>query len=85
MTQSEVLNAVAEVIRDTFAIDDLQIDRSTTAIDVPGWDSLSHTIIILAIEDKMGVRLESAPDFDDIGALVDFIVSKLQDSKATSE
>ena len=35
---------------------DVEIDESTTADDVPGWDSLSHARIIAAIEETHGIR-----------------------------
>jgi acyl carrier protein len=37
-------------------LDDFEIDRTTTADRVPGWDSLSHVRIILAIEAEYGIR-----------------------------
>jgi len=35
---------------------DIDIDETTTADMVPGWDSLSHARIIAAIEESNGIR-----------------------------
>jgi acyl carrier protein len=40
-------------------LDDHEITSATTADDVPGWDSLSHVRIILAIEAEYGVRFST--------------------------
>jgi acyl carrier protein len=37
-------------------LDDFEITRTTTADSVPGWDSLSHVRIILAIEAEFSIR-----------------------------
>jgi acyl carrier protein len=69
-----ILARLSEVIRETFDDDSIEIDRATVAEDVSGWDSLSHTILMLAIEEAFGVELP--PDtkgFPNVGALVDRI------------
>ena len=69
-----VLARVAEVIRETFGDESLLVTRETVAEDVPGWDSLSHTIVVLAIGDAFGIVMP--PDtqaFADVGELVDTI------------
>jgi acyl carrier protein len=37
----DIINRIQSVVRVVFVDNDLQIDRETTADDVPGWDSLS--------------------------------------------
>ena len=73
MTPQDVLAGVREVPLDTFLDDTLEIDRATTALDVPGWDSLSHTIVILALEKRFGITIPAGTEFADVGALVDTI------------
>ncbi len=72
----DVLGQVTALIRSTFRQPTAQIDRDTTAPDVDGWDSLSHTVLLLAIEKHFGVRLpmEEVFDLDTVGDLVDLIV-----------
>ena len=73
---NDVLGQVTVLIRSTFRQPSAQIDRDTTAPDVDGWDSLSHTVLLLAIEKHFGVRLpmEQVFDLDTVGDLVDLIV-----------
>ena len=42
------------------------VDRTTTAEDVPGWDSLMHVTIIVQVERAFKVRFASA----EIGSLL---------------
>ena len=70
MTRDEILQKVAETIRETFGVDDIEISNDTIADDIPGWDSLSHTIFMLTIEQTFGVELTSSTTFKDVGELV---------------
>jgi acyl carrier protein len=74
MTPQDVLAGVREVLVDTFLDDTLEVDRATTALDVPGWDSLSHTIVMLALEKHFGVAIPAGTEFADVGELVDTIM-----------
>jgi acyl carrier protein len=40
-------------------LDDFQFEDSTTADQVPGWDSLSHVRVINAVETEFGVRFKT--------------------------
>jgi acyl carrier protein len=68
-----------DVFREVFDQDDLQVSRSTTAADVAGWDSLKHIDLIVAVEDRFGVRFKTAEvaRLDDVGALIDLLRAKL--------
>ncbi|EWS56192.1 MULTISPECIES: acyl carrier protein [unclassified Methylibium] len=69
-----ILSRVGRVIGETFGDDSLAVTRETIAEDVPGWDSLSHTILMLALEDEFGVTLPSdTQGFANVGQLVDVI------------
>lgn len=76
----QVLQAVAEVIRRTFSAQGEAIDRSTVSFDIDGWDSLSHTTLMLAIERRFGVRIApaEAAALGDAGELADLVRSKLE-------
>lgn len=75
MTKDEIMSVVAEIIRKTFQQPDVEITRETVALDVDGWDSLSHTMLILDIEKRFGVRLPADRVYDlaDVGELVDLV------------
>ena len=44
------------VILDQLKLEDFDLSDDTLAIQVPGWDSLSHVRILTALENEFGVR-----------------------------
>jgi acyl carrier protein len=57
------------------------ITRQSTSADVPGWDSLTHVVFILSLEEMTGVSLSprATSELADLGALYD-LVSQSQTS-----
>jgi acyl carrier protein len=66
-----------DVMRNVFMAPTLEIGPETTALDVAGWDSLSHTLLILEMETAFGVHID--PDrvavCNNIQELVEYIES----------
>lgn len=64
-----------------FEDDELVVERSTTARDVDGWDSLRHVTLILQVEHVFSIRFPSSKvaSLADVGELVD-LVEKLSAS-----
>ena len=48
-----------KVILNQLKLDDFEINDDTIAPDVPGWDSLNHINIILAVEENFNVKFKS--------------------------
>lgn len=48
-----------EVILKQLNLDDFDLKDETTAPEVPGWDSLNHINIILAVEERFKVKFKS--------------------------
>lgn len=48
-----------KVILKQLNLDDFDFNDSTIAPDVPGWDSLNHINIILAVEENFNVKFKS--------------------------
>lgn len=48
-----------KVILKQLNLDDYDIKDETTAPEVPGWDSLNHINIILAVEEHFKVKFKS--------------------------
>jgi acyl carrier protein len=57
MTDADILTATTEIFRDLFADDGIVLTPETTADDVDGWDSIKHISLIVAIEDRFGIRI----------------------------
>jgi acyl carrier protein len=71
------------VILNSLRLDDFEIDDSTLAAQVPGWDSLSHVNVISAVEKHFGVRFKTAEvlRLRNIGDLQRLLDSKLVQPK----
>ena len=76
----DLISELQSVLREVFAEPSLHVDRQTTAADVPGWDSLSHVRVLLALESELGIRFAplEADRLKNVGGLVDLIQSKLE-------
>jgi acyl carrier protein len=69
-----------KVILDELELDDFDITDDTRADQVPGWDSLSHINIILAIEKNFNIRFKGLEVLrcKNIGDLQKLVNSKLE-------
>jgi acyl carrier protein len=57
---SEIMRALNAVFRDVFDDEHLSIKPETSAVDIEGWDSLTHVTLILQVERTFGVRFTSS-------------------------
>lgn len=69
------------VILGALNLDDWELTDSTVAAEVPGWDSLSHVNVVLAVEKRFGVRFKNVEvlrlkNVGDFQRLVDFKVAQ---------
>ena len=60
MTDETVYAGIQDVMCDVFDDDDLRIGPQTTAADVEGWDSQAHVMLIVALEQRFGIRFNTA-------------------------
>ena len=59
MTETELQAELTEIFRDVFMRDDLELRPELTAKDVPGWDSFKQIEIIIAVEEKFGIKFHT--------------------------
>ncbi|MCE5229827.1 acyl carrier protein [bacterium] len=76
MTPMERLEKVFRVVFDD---DEIALRPEMTANDVDGWDSLSHTNLILSVEKEFGIKFNQREllTFKNVGDLLRSIESKL--------
>jgi acyl carrier protein len=73
-----------DIFREVFDDEQLVLDRSLTSADVPGWDSMAHLNLIIAVEAAFGVRFATAEisrlkeDGQNVGTFIDLLVQKVQ-------
>jgi acyl carrier protein len=76
---SSVADRLQEVARAVFDDDELMLKPSTTANDVPAWDSLGHINFMYAVEQEFRVEFtdEEFANFVDVGALETILERKV--------
>lgn len=64
-------------------LDNFEFDEKLKANQVPGWDSLSHAIVIAALEREYKIRLKNIEIINcaNLGDLMELINSKIEQSK----
>ena len=69
------------IFQEVFKDDSIQIKAKTTANDVEGWDSFSHTTLIVAIEIRFNIKfsLKEVMAFRNVGDLMKCIEQKTAD------
>lgn len=73
VTRDSIRDIVTAVISDTFDCAPNAIHPETVADDVDGWDSLSHTILMVRIQNRLGIGIPEwvAAGSPTVGALID--------------
>jgi len=79
MQEAEIYAALTDIFRDVFMRDDLALLPELTAKDVEGWDSFKQIEIILAIEQRYGVKFHTREidRLENVGILVQTLQAKL--------
>lgn len=76
----DVMERLSAIIRLTFGADEATpVTRETQAYDIDGWDSLSHSTLLIMIEREFQIAIsaDEGEDFDNVGQLADFIAGKV--------
>jgi acyl carrier protein len=72
------MTSLNEVFRDVMDDPNLALTESTTAAAVEGWDSVTHVMMIVAVEKKFSVKFTTAEihALRNVGDIVALIVRK---------
>lgn len=75
MLEIDIETTVIATIAETFCVEPTTICRSTIAADIDGWDSLSHTILMMRLEKALKVRIDEtlASTAENVGELIEGI------------
>jgi len=75
-----ISDELKKVILEALKLDDFDIKDETVASQVPGWDSLSHINVILAVEKHFNIRFNNREvlRLKNVGDLQRLVTSKLQ-------
>lgn len=79
MTREEIFAALNEVFWDVFDDEDIVVADETTADDIEDWDSLEHINLIVAIEERFGIKfsMKDVTSLKNVGEMVDVILQKI--------
>lgn len=79
MERAEVLSQVETIFRTVLKNETVVLADETTAEDVPGWDSLTHVVLISEIEKHFGIRfsIREMLSWKTVGKMVDCIQKKI--------
>jgi acyl carrier protein len=71
-------NDLTAIFKETLDNDALNLTESTTARDVDGWDSITHILIVVAVEKKFKVKFTAGEiqKLNNVGELAALIRSK---------
>lgn len=75
---NEIDDRMLQVFREVLGRDDVELTDTTTAKDVPGWDSLAHINLMYSLEAEFGVQFsdEQLTSFQDVGELRRFLAAE---------
>lgn len=81
MERSEIILELKKILESILNHDNFEISDELSAIDVDGWDSLTHMIILTAIEKKFEVKfkLKELNKLNNLGTLIDLVGLKIAD------
>jgi acyl carrier protein len=79
MQESEIYGQLTEIFREVFMREDIVLRPELTAKDVLGWDSFKQIEIVLAVEEKYGIKLRTreVDSLNNVAALVRIIQAKI--------
>jgi acyl carrier protein len=71
-----------KVLRRVLNISDLTVEESTLAYTVPGWDSLKHVEILLAVQQEYSVHFRPTEviRLKNVGDLQELIIRRLNEN-----
>ena len=69
---------LTDIFRSTLYDDTLTISEKTTAKDVPGWDSVTHVLLLVAVEKHFKIKLTAGEiqKLQNVGEMVALIQAK---------
>ena len=79
MTKEKVYEMLDEVFQDVFDDEDIHVEPETTADDIEDWDSLEHINLVVAVENKFGIKfnMNEVVKFKNVGEMVDVILQRV--------
>lgn len=80
MSKEEIYKALDEVFEEVFDDDSIHVTPETTANDIEDWDSLEHINLVVAVENRFGIKfkMNEVTSMKNVGEMVDIILERQQ-------
>jgi acyl carrier protein len=80
MTEAEILQKLTAIFCDVFDQPAIVLTTTTTAEDVPAWDSVNHITMVVETETTFGVKFRTTEieDLKNVGDLIQLIKAKIK-------
>lgn len=74
-----IYSMLDEVFQDVFDDESIHVTPETTADDIDDWDSLEHINLVVAVENKFGIKFKMSEvvSFRNVGEMADVIASRV--------
>jgi len=78
MDRAKLLQEIQQVVQQVLPKNTVQLHEHSSAKDIPGWDSLSHMVLMAAIEKHFALKFSfmEVINMTDIGSMMDCIAEK---------
>jgi acyl carrier protein len=75
---AKIYEALTDIFNDVFMTDDMKLTPTLSAKDVAGWDSFKQIEIMVSIEERFGIKLNTREidALKNVGDLADVIARK---------
>ena len=80
MNKTKITQEVEAIFRKVFDDDKLVINMTMTANDVDNWDSLTHMLLIVEVENTFNIKfkLRDLNKMKNVGDMIDLLVLKTE-------
>lgn len=78
MERASIYEGLTEIFNDVFMADDMKLTPELSAKDVVGWDSFKQIEIMVAVEERFAIKLNTREidSLRNVGDLADVIARK---------
>ena len=79
MKTEDIMEKIQDVFREVLDDETLEIREETVPGDIDDWDSLSHVILIVALEEKFAVKFKitELQKLGDVGDMARLVAEKI--------
>jgi acyl carrier protein len=75
-SSTSTLGTIIAIVADVFMVDAANLGPESSAMDVPGWDSVSQVALFMELEDRFRIELDvanasEAANLEALAAIVD--------------